>query len=80
MFFTDNSDHLYKTLSDISMSGLATPSGKGGEYSNAPIGGTNISFIYSLILGLSLFILSTFLFFPNILINFIFESLTLSLI
>jgi hypothetical protein len=74
MFFTDNSDHLYKTLSDISMSGLATS--KGGEYSNK----TNISFIYSLILGLSLFILSTFLFFPNILINFIFESLTLSLI
>jgi len=69
MFFTDKSDHLYKTLSDIATSG--GPSGRSPG---------DINLIYSLILGVSLFFLSTFLFFPNTLINLVFESLTLSLI
>ena len=69
MFFTDSSDHLYKTLSDISMKGCE----------NNTNNFININFINSMILGFSLFILLTFLFFPNILLNIVFESLTVSL-
>jgi hypothetical protein len=40
----------------------------------------NISLINSLILGSTLFVLLTFLLFPNPLFNFVFESLATSLI
>jgi hypothetical protein len=64
MFFRDNSDFLYKTLSDISMKEIKT---------------NNINLINSLILGFSFYIILTFLFFPNPLLNIVFESLAISL-
>jgi hypothetical protein len=39
----------------------------------------NINLINSLILGFSFYILLTFLFFPNPLLNIVFESLAISL-
>ena len=74
MFFRDSSDYLYKTLSDISMRGLDYP-----EKTILTNTTSNINLVNSLILGFSLFILLTFLFFPNPLLNIVFESLAISL-
>lgn len=80
MYFRNSSDYLYKTLCDISMKGLD------GLYPNQPSSfiqadsSLNISLINSLILGSTLFVLLTFLLFPNPLFNFVFESLATSLI
>lgn len=77
MFFKDSPDFLYKTLSDISMHGIdSAPSTTSIIPSDSSL---NINLILSLILGSTLFILLTFLLFPNPLLNFVFESLTISL-
>lgn len=72
MFFRDTTDYLYKTLSDISMGGKS-------EAINSEKTINNINLINSLILGFSFYILITFLFFPNPLLNIVFESLAISL-
>jgi len=78
MFFKDSSDFVYKTLSDITLKGgpigSSLPSGV-----MASTQAVNVNFINSLILGISLFILLTFLLFPNPLLNIIFETLASSL-
>lgn len=80
LFFKDSSDYLYKSLSDISMRGLDSSLGHSIDYNFIPSDSSlNISLIHSLILGGSLFILLTFLLFPNPLLNFVFDSLTISL-
>lgn len=74
MFFKDSTDFVYKTLNDITLMGSArfAPLGSYG----APM---SVSFVNSLILGFSLFVLLTFLLYPNPLLNIIFESLANSL-
>jgi hypothetical protein len=91
MFFTDNKDHIYKTLSDIALLSCGSISSSKISLPDAqqqPISYTSnkvnlaslkINLINSIILGISLFILLTFLLFPNLLLNIVFESLTISL-
>ena len=78
MYFRNSSDYLYKTLCDISMKGLDTPN-QPSSFISAD-SSLNISLINSLILGSTLFVLLTFLLFPNPLFNIVFESLATSLI
>lgn len=86
MFFSEGTIYIYKTLSDISMKGLdnvPTISSNQGNIKDTRLipsdSALNVNLVQSLILGSTLFILLTFLLFPNPLLNFIFESLTLSL-
>jgi NADH-quinone oxidoreductase subunit N len=72
MFFRDSSDYLYKTLSDISLGGISTTN-------TDSVSSYSLNTINSLILGSSFYILLTFLFFPNILLNIVFESFATSL-
>jgi hypothetical protein len=72
MFFKDSSDYLYKTLSDISLGGISTTN-------TDSVSSYSLNTINSLILGSSFYILLTFLFFPNILLNIVFESFATSL-
>lgn len=65
MFFKDSQDYQYKVLSNISLGNVAQSS---------------ISPIYSMLLGSTLYLLITFLFFPNVLLNFIFSSFSISLL
>lgn len=65
MFFKDSHDFQYKVLSNISTGSVAQ---------------SNISPIYSILLGATLYVLITFLFFPNVLLNFIFSSFSISLL
>lgn len=78
MYFRNSSDYLYKTLCDISMKGLDSPN-QPSSFISAD-SSLNISLINSLILGSTLFVLLTFLLFPNPLFNIVFESLATSLI
>lgn len=84
LFFKDSSDYLYKSLNDLSMKGIdtATPESRQSRPSGnwlSSESSLNISLIHSLILGSTLFIILTFLLYPNTLLNFVFESLTISL-
>jgi hypothetical protein len=88
MFFTDNKDHIYKTLSDIALLSCGSITSSKITPAAQPISSTShkvnlaslkINLINSIILGISLFILLTFLLFPNLLLNIVFESLTISL-
>lgn len=78
LFFKDSSDYLYKSLSDIAMKGIDFAKNE-PRLTISSESSLNISLIHSLILGSTLFIILTFLLFPNTLLNFIFESLTISL-
>jgi hypothetical protein len=67
MFFKDSFDYQLKILSGAALN-------KPVEFEN------KVSFVNSIILGVTLFILGTFLVFPNIFMNFIFNSLTLYIV
>jgi NADH:ubiquinone oxidoreductase subunit 2 (subunit N) len=73
IFFKDSNDFQYKLLSDIAQ-GFTTDKNVSNVSTNFPI-----SLINSLILGSTLFILLTFILFPNILINVVFTSFTTTL-
>jgi NADH-quinone oxidoreductase subunit N len=78
MFFKDSLDYLYKNLSDISMKGLDSSPSLSQSFIPSD-SSLNINLIHSLILGSTLFIILTFLLYPNPLFNFLFDSLALSL-
>lgn len=80
MFFKDSTDYTYKTLSDISMKGCdVSPLAINNQTILPSDSSLNINLVNSLILGSTLFIIMTFLFFPNPLLNLVFESLTVTL-
>ena len=69
IFFKDSYDYQYKVLSDIAQGNKLELSINNG-----------ISLINSILLGSTLFILITFILFPNILINLVFTSFTITLL
>lgn len=90
MYFRNSSDYTFKILANISMQGLdhglSLKSGQSSLSSqniapfysaNSPL---NITLINSLILGSTLWVLVTFILYPNPLFNFIFGSLVTSVL
>ena len=76
-YFKDTSDFHFKNLSGVFRSSVSSDSNV--AYNALSPNSNGVSFISSIILGVTLFFILTFMFFPNPLISFTFDALTNSL-